>query len=205
MTRSQGFTLIEILIALTLFAILATITSSILYHAFTIRTQVNAQAEQLSALQMAISIVQQDTLQTVDRPVRGNDQLLHAAFVGQAQYMEFTRDGHLNPKSIEKRSTLKRVALLCKEGKLLRRTWESLDVVNRSKFEDKVLLADLVQCQFNYLNQTLQVLSEWRAEVVTQNQNKEPSPKAVQLNLKLKTWGAVSLLFIIPGALYATQ
>lgn len=205
MKHSNGFTLLEILIALTLFAILATITSSILYHAFTIRTRVTAQAEQLSALQLAISIIQQDTLQSVDRPVRGNDQRLFPSFIGQARYLELTRDGNLNPKSLEKRSTLKRIALLCEEGNLIRRTWETLDVVDRNKVENKVLLTDLTSCQFNYLNQTLQVLNEWRAQAVTQSQVKEPMPKAIQLNLTLKTWGQLNLLFIIPGALYAPQ
>ena len=53
MTRVKGFTLIEILIALTVFAILATITSSTLYYAFNTRTRVNEQSERLSTLQLA--------------------------------------------------------------------------------------------------------------------------------------------------------
>ncbi|NYQ85965.1 GspJ family T2SS minor pseudopilin variant LspJ, partial [Escherichia coli] len=69
MIKNKGFTLIEILIALTVFAILATITSSTLYYAFNTRTRVNAQAERLNALQLAISIIQQDTSQTVERAI----------------------------------------------------------------------------------------------------------------------------------------
>jgi general secretion pathway protein J len=203
MKKLHGFTLIEILIALTVFAILATITSSTLYYAFTARTRVNEQAERLNALQLAISIIQQDISQTVDRPIRGNEMRLFPGFIGQTQYLEFTRDGVINPESIEKRSTLKRIALVCQEGKLLRRTWTSLDPLDRNIAEDKELINNLSDCNFNYLNQNLQVLTEWREQALSQNQRKEPLPKAIQLNLKLNDWGKLNLLFIIPEALYA--
>ncbi|MFI4963126.1 MAG: GspJ family T2SS minor pseudopilin variant LspJ [Legionellales bacterium] len=198
----KGFTLIEILIALTVFAILASITSSALYHAFSTRARVNSQADQLNALQMAISIIEQDTIQIVDRGVRGTDMHPVAAFIGQAKYLEFTRDGVINPKSKEKRSTLKRVALVCEGGQLLHRTWISLDAPNRTNFEDKILLEQITHCYFNYLDHSLQPLTEWHDQALTQNQTKEPFPKAIQVNLTLKEWGEMNMLFIIPGAVY---
>ena len=65
---------------------------------------------------MPISLIQQDTRQTVERAIRGNEMRLFPAFLGQTNYLEFTRDGNVNPGSIEKRSTLKRVAL-CLPGR----------------------------------------------------------------------------------------
>lgn len=203
MKRKGGFTLIEILIALTVFAILATITSTVLYNAFNARTRVNAQAERLNAIQLAISIIQQDTTQTITRAVRGNEMRLFSAFIGRKNYTEFTRDGFINPQSAEKRSTLKRVALVCEDDRLIHRTWESLDVPDRNRYEDKVLLDGLTECRLNYVSSTLQVLNEWREQTISGSANPEPFPKALQINLKLKDWGALNLLFIIPGALYA--
>ena len=205
MKKSKGFTLLEILIALTIFAILAAITSSILYHAFSIRTRVADQADKTNTLQLAISLIQQDTIQTVERPIRSNDNQVFPAFIGQAKYLELTRDGNANPQSVEKRSTLKRVALVCNGQTLVRRTWSTLDSINRKKFEDKILLDDLTQCHFKYLNQSLQLLEQWRDQAVTQSQRKEPMPKAVQVNITFKNRGEMNLLFIIPGALYATN
>ncbi|BCA95300.1 type II secretion system protein GspJ [Legionella antarctica] len=204
MNTSKGFTLIEILIALTVFAILATITSSSLYYAFTTRTRVNAQAERLNALQLAVSIIQQDTSQALERAIRGNEMHLFPIFVGQPQYLELTRDGNVNPQSLEKRSSLKRIALVCMDGALLHRTWPSLDPANRNTYEDKLLLDSVTGCRFNYLNQSLQLLPEWREQAVNQNQGKEPLPKAIQINITLQEWGEINLLFIIPGALYAS-
>lgn len=202
MNKLKGFTLIEILIALTVFAVLATITSSSLYYAFTTRTLVNAQADRLNSLQLAISLIQQDTIQAIERPIRGNEMRLFPAFIGQTHYLELTRDGTINPQSIEKRSTLERIALVCEEDKLMRRTWPSLDSNDRNTHEDKILLDNLKECHFNYLNQNLQSLPEWREQALTQNQRKEPLPKAIQLNITLKDWGEMNYLFIIPGALY---
>lgn len=203
MKHFKGFTLIEILIALTVFAILATITSSSLFYAFTTRSRVNAQADRLNTLQLAVSLIQQDTLQTVERAIRGNEMHLFPVFVGQPQYLELTRDGYFNPKSVEKRSTLKRIALLCKDNTLVRRTWGSLDPLDRKIYKDKVLLDNISSCHFNYLNQNSQLLNEWREQAVNQNQEKESLPKAVQINLKISDWGEMNMLFIIPGGLYA--
>ncbi|KTC88961.1 GspJ family T2SS minor pseudopilin variant LspJ [Fluoribacter dumoffii] len=200
----NGFTLIEILIALAVFAILATITTSVLYNAFTTRSRVNEQSERLSELQLAISLIQQDTSQTVERPIRSNDMQLLSAFIGQTHYVEFTRDGDVNPGSIEKRSTLKRVAYSCEQGTLIRRTWNTLDRINQKDYEDKILLNHIAECHFGYLNQNLQVLPEWREQAVALNQRREPFPKAIQVNMVLQDQGKINLLFILPGALYVT-
>jgi general secretion pathway protein J len=208
MKNNKGFTLIEILIALTVFALLASITSSSLYYAFNTRTRVNAQAERLNSLQLAMSLIQQDTLQTVERSIRGNDMRLFPTFVGLPYYLELTRDGNVNPKSLEKRSTLIRIALICRDHKLIHRTWPSLDPVYRNTYEEKILLKNIKNCHFNYINKNLQSLNEWRIQTtpqqpVNQNQRLEHLPKAIQVNITLKEWGVMSSLFIIPEALYA--
>lgn len=204
MIKKRGFTLIEVLIALSIFAILATITASTLYYAFNNRERVNAQAEVLDSLHLAVSIIQQDTSLAVERGVRGNDMHPFAAFIGQGNYLEFTRDGIINPHAQEHRSTLKRVALVCEKNKLIHRTWESLDALDRNNYQDKILLSNISQCNFKYVNQSLQTLSEWREQAVSQNQTKEPFPKAIQVNLSFQEWGEMNMLFIIPGAAYAS-
>lgn len=203
--KHQGFTLIEILIALAVFAILATITSSVLYNAFTARSRVNEQSNRLNELQLAISLIQQDTSQTIERAIRTNEMTLSPAFIGQTNYLEFTRDGVVNPGSIEKRSTLKRVAYGCQGGALVRRYWNTIDTINKNTYEEKLLLSHLTECHFGYLNQNLQILPEWREQAITLNQRKEPFPKAIQVNVTLQDMGEINLLFTIPEALYAPK
>lgn len=205
MTIKKGFTLIEILIALMVFSILATLTSSSLFHAFNTRTIVNAQTERLSTLQLALSIIEQDIAQLVPRAIRGNEMRLFPIMVGQSEYLEFTRQGFVNPNSIEKRSTLKRVALACLNGTLVHRRWKALDPKNRNDYSDKILIGNIKDCHFNYINSSLQTLSEWREQAANlqQAQPAEILPKAIQINLTLNDWGKINLLYIVPEGLYA--
>ncbi len=201
MKINRGYTLIEVMVALAVFAILAAITSQALYHAFDTRARVNQQASQLNELQLAMTLLMRDTQQMVERPVRGNEMHLFPPFVGQPQYVEFTRGGLVNPQGKERRSTLKRVAYLCEGLTLVRRTWENLDSLNRKQYQDKIVLDNLKECSFAYLSQARQLLPEWREYAIQQNQKKETLPIAIQLTLT-PHWGNMSLLFIIPEALY---
>ncbi len=203
-----GFTLIEILIALAVFAILATITSSAMYYAFNTRARVNGQADRLNSLQLAVTFLQRDIEQVVLREIRADpSRHFYPAFIGESQYVEFTRSGMVNPNSEEKRSILQRIAILCHNNQLLRRSWPSLDPADRKFYQDKVLVDNLLNCQFAYLNSNLQVLAEWRTNALQQSQHVEPEPlpKAIRINLTLKDWDKMSFLFSVPGALYTKE
>jgi len=199
----RGFTLLEILIALSVFAILATITSSAMYHAFNTRDKVSTQADRLNNLQLAMAIIRRDTQQIVERSVRGNEMHLFAPFIGHPNYIEFTRGGEVNPLGNARSSTLKRVAYLCRNGQLIRRSWDVLDTPTRNQSQDKRLLDNMSQCSFAYLAHNHQVMPEWREYALKQDQRQETLPTAIQFTLNLKDWGKMSALFIIPEALYA--
>jgi general secretion pathway protein J len=130
---------------------------------------------------------------------------LFPPFVGQPNYVEFTRGGIVNPNGVAHQNTLKRIAYVCMKNKLVRRSWEHLDSPARRKYRDKVLLENLKDCSFGYLGHDHNILKEWRAYAIQQNQKKESVPIAIQLNLKISEWGKASLLFSIPEALYAAN
>lgn len=202
MKDCQGFTLIEILVALMVFTIIAALTASVMYHAFDTKSRVAQHALKINQLQFAILTIDRDMQQIIARPVRGNEMHLFPAFVGHPHYLEITRMGVLNPDFIEKRSHLKRVAYICQNQQLIRRTWSTLDTINRNQFEDKLLLSNLSLCQFSYLNSTLEILSDWHETTDQINQDLEPLPKAIQFNLDFSSTNKLSFLTIIPEALY---
>jgi general secretion pathway protein J len=203
----SGFTLVEILVALAVFAILATLTSSSMYYAFNTRSRITLQADRMVDLQLAITLIQRDTEQAINRAVRGNEMRIFPGFVGQPNYMELTRSGLSNPNAEEKRSTLKRIAILCENNQLIRRSWASVDSVDRNQYEDKVILRDVKQCEFAYLNKNLQVLTEWHSDVVDLGlkQASDSLPKAVRMTLTLSDWGEFSQFFLLPKALYTYE
>lgn len=201
-SNHKGYTLIEVLIALAVFAILATITSTAMVQAFDARKRVNAQADQLVDIQLAITIIEHDTEQVINRSVMGNEMHVFPPFVGQPAYLEFARGGLVNPDGVELRSTLKRIAYVCANNQLLRRSWEFMDAPMRQRNKDKVLLANLDECSFAYLTHSHQVLQEWRPYAVQQNQKQEDLPTAIKFSLTIHNWGNMSLLFAIPEAVY---
>jgi general secretion pathway protein J len=201
---SLGYTLLEIMIALAVFAIVATISASAMYQAFDTRARVNVQAQQLNTIQLALSFITRDTEQIIERATLGNEMHSFAPFIGQANYVEFTRGGFVNPTQAL-RSTLQRVAYLCMNKKLIRRSWHHLDIPKRNQHEDRIIFDNVEACEFAYLNHSHQTLSEWRAYAMQQNQNRTTSPIAIQMSITLRHLGNMNLLFPIPGALYAAK
>ena len=171
--KMLGYTLIEILIALSVFAILAVITSMAMHNAFETRARLNAHAERLNALQLAISIVERDSEQAINRPVRTTNMAIKPAFIGDNESFEFTRSGFVNPAAMETRSTLKRIAYQCLGKQLIRKSWAQLDQPTAKPLFEKVLIDDLEDCSFSYLARNRQILSEWRGNALQQNQKQE--------------------------------
>jgi general secretion pathway protein J len=65
-----GFTLLELLVALAIFAVLATMAYAALNSVLTARKQVEAKSARLSALQTALMIMERDVEQAVPRGIR---------------------------------------------------------------------------------------------------------------------------------------
>lgn len=198
MKHKQGFTLIEILIALSIFAILATMTSISLHQAFETRAKINAKLTRLEALQVALTLISRDVPEMAVRSIYAGNMRYYPAIVATDHYLEFTRDGLSNPGQIEARSTLKRVGYLCRHGALWRRTWRSLDEPNRQAHFDRKLLTHLNGCHFAYLDQHNQVLSNWEALSADTQQ----LPRAIQLNLEFKRDGKLTMLYVVPEGAY---
>lgn len=198
MRNKQGFSLIEILIALSIFALIASITSISLHLAFETRSKINAKLSHLERLQLALTHIARDIPQIATRSIYAGDMRYYKAIIASPDYLEFTRDGLSNPEQKETRSTLKRVAYLCRDSALWRRSWQSLDEPNRKKHIDKKLLGHLKDCHFAYLDKNNQLLSNWEAL----NARSEQLPKAIQLNLDFKKEGKINMLYVVPEGTY---
>lgn len=201
--KNNGYTLIEIMIALAVFAILSVITATSMYQSFDIRSRLNLKSNQLNEILEAITLIKHDTDQIIDRAIINNELLMFPPFTGFPQYLEFSHGGIVNPNNTEPRSTLQRVAYICDKSKLIRRTWDSIDIPIRDKGLDKVIISNLNECKFSYISHSKHIFEEWRDYAVQQNQKKESIPLAIRFNLKFEKLGSISLDFAIPGALYA--
>lgn len=204
MMRFKGFTLIEILVALIIFAIIASITSATLYQAFNTRDKVNLVADKLNQIELTMALIEQDTSQAIARSVRGNDLRLIPVFIGENQYVEFSRSGVLNPNQSHRSSSLQRIAYRCQDGKLYRKSWHEIDSFDRNRFQQKVMLSEVESCRFEYINRTLNILKEWRPQRSIRERLMRPEllPQAIRIKLTLKKWGKLQPVFIVPEAAY---
>lgn len=201
--KQQGFTLIEIIIALAVFAIMASITSYVLTQSFEINKRVKQQAMQHHRLDLGLLVLRRETEQLINRPVRGNDQALFPALIGHSNILEFTRSGDVNPGAVGLKSTLKRVAYLCYGHRLLRRTWRVLDSPDRRAYHDQVVLEPLSACSFTYIDAKHISHSEWRIQRGDKAEHIAPLPSSIILHIELEKWGAMDIYLPLTAGFYA--
>jgi general secretion pathway protein J len=91
--RDAGFTLIEVLVATAIFAIIAVVAWSGTSALVGARERLAREGERLRALQIAVSGLERDLRQVVERPVRGPGGAVLPALVGDALGLELTHHG----------------------------------------------------------------------------------------------------------------
>ncbi|MDF1683373.1 MAG: type II secretion system minor pseudopilin GspJ [Legionellaceae bacterium] len=192
----QGYTLIEVIIALAIFAILGTISVGLLGRSFDTSARLKAKIDPLAELQLAVARMNRDITQIVERGT--------SSFIGQTNYAEFVRGGLVNPDEDEAKSTLKRVALLCdNNSELVRKTWTRVDPLNPDDFQEQALLHHIDSCEFSYLGTDNTWVSEWpmapEESTASPSKKQPPFPRAIKLNLTLENFGDIPLLFVVPG------
>jgi general secretion pathway protein J len=141
--RVRGFTLIEMLVALAVFAVLGVMASQLLARLVDVHDVASSRGQRLSDVQRAMQIMQRDIMQMSQRGVRDElgDPLVHLRLGGDVA-VEFTRRGWRNPLG-QRRSELQRVAYLVTDGVLYRYYWNVLDRAQDSQPIVQELLSDV--------------------------------------------------------------
>lgn len=206
MKNKNGFTLIEILVALFIFSIISAITVGVLHTALTVNSRTGENSDRLQQLQIAMILIERDIEQTINRPIIDNSGHQQPALEGKNtdNYIEFTHGGFMNPLAAFQRSTLQRVAYLLNENKLIRRTWPVLDRAPNTQYNDRPLLDNIVNMNIQFLDSENQWHDEWPPNNNASQEN-DQLPIAVQIHLSIKNWGEITRLFPIQGVAIETQ
>ena len=125
-SAEHGFTLVEVMVALLIFAMIAAAGVGLL--AFSVRAQgvSGAKLDDLSALQRTLSILSADLAQAQDRPTRDEAGTVRPAFVGEADRIALVRGGWTNLDDAP-RAGAQKVAYRLNGSTLERLGWQRLD------------------------------------------------------------------------------
>ncbi|MES9970497.1 MAG: type II secretion system minor pseudopilin GspJ [Candidatus Thiodiazotropha sp.] len=196
--RSDGFTLLELLIAMMIFAIMATFVYAGLKVILDTEHQTSQYSQRISKLQLGLNLMQRDIEQMVARPVRdeyGDQQpALKSGGISDI-LLEFTRDGFANPMQLP-RSNLQRVGYTFEENTLYRLTWPTLDRSQESEPYRRKLIGDITSLELVFYDKALQEKREWPPRT-SGGQDEDPSalPVSIEVKLELKDWGTIRRLF----------
>jgi len=191
----NGFTLLEMLVSLAIFAMLGLATYTVVNTTVNGHEAVLNQNTQLTNLQRAFVIVENDLTQLTQRKVRingeeANDSFFHVSdylFESESIGFAFVRDGWTNPAMVLPRSELQLVAYRLVERRLERLYFNFVDNEMGTEPKVQVLINDIESMTLSYF-----IDQAWTEELA-----QGELPLAIKLSLETDTFGLIERNFLI--------
>ncbi|MEM7401651.1 MAG: type II secretion system minor pseudopilin GspJ [Pseudomonadota bacterium] len=195
----NGFTLIEMMVAVAVFAVLGTLAYGGLNQVLKGQNYLQSSSNQLKDLQLTFRYFEKDINQLVNRAIRNQYQDLQPAFVGDEDtVLSFTHAGWRNPANLA-RSKLQRVSYELTENTLKRYTWGQLDGAIAEEYFTTDLLEGVESIKLRYLDTSNQWHSTW-PPLNNVNNVQAGVPRAMELTIKVEQLEEIKRLFAAPAA-----
>jgi general secretion pathway protein J len=199
--RSAGFTLVELLVAIAVFAVLSAIVYGALSNILLLDSGSRERQRSLAELQRVMILIERDLLQLAPRTIINEFGDQAGAFILRSTpslELEFSRGGYQNPGQLL-RPTLKRVAYSFNEGALVRKTWSVLDRASQTEPEhEEVLLEGVEELTISAWGSEWQ--SDWPASIQSRQKADARLPAAVRIEMRLQQFGSFVMVIPAPGA-----
>lgn len=193
--HQSGFTLLEMLLALVVFAMLGMATYSVLSNTVSGHEAVKQQNDHLTELHRAMTIIDSDFAQLSQRQARiggeaPSTKLFHAEeylFDSEELGFAFVRDGWTNPAMVLPRSELQPVAYRIVEGELQRLYFNFVDPDTSTEPRVQPLMRGISEMVIQY-----KVEEQWQEDFEGNG-----LPKLIKLQFKSETFGLIERIFPI--------
>ncbi|WP_439888967.1 type II secretion system minor pseudopilin GspJ [Pseudomonas sp. MBLB4123] len=202
MRRVRGFTLLELLIAIAIFALLGLATYRMLDSVLRTDSATREHELQLRELVRAMAAFERDLLQVIARPVRDPFGDPRPALFGEEQggaVVELSRAGWRNPLG-RTRAGVQRVRWQLSGEQWQRRYWNVLDQAQDSQPQIQQALQGVTRLRLRYLDGA----GTWRDSWPPQDGRSEEVltllPQAVELILEHRRYGELRRLLRLPDA-----
>lgn len=197
MIRQRAFTLIEVLVAMAIFAVLSAFAYGTLSQTLLSAEILSERMDRLQALQRTMRMLTDDLQQLAPRPVRDElgDNLRPALDTGfQSGFaVELTRSGWSNPVVLP-RSTQQRAAYRVEDGELIRFHWYTLDRTLSNEPVSVTLLDGVEALQLRFVLGDNNFSDQWPPLNRPGALGVRQRPRAVEVTLLLEEEGEIRRL-----------
>lgn len=196
----RGFTLLEVLIAIAIFALLAMATYRMLDSVLQTDRGQRQQEQRLRELTRAMAAFERDLLQVRLRPVRdplGDRLPALRGSSGRDTQLEFTRSGWRNPLG-QPRATLQRVRWQLEGERWQRAYWTVLDQAQDSQPWVQQALDGVRRFDLRFLDQEGRWLQDWPPANSAADEALTQLPRAVELVVEHRHYGELRRLWRLP-------
>jgi general secretion pathway protein J len=194
MRFTRGFTLVEVLVALAIVAIIGVMALEGLSQAIQQQAIASARTERWREIQLAMRVVMQDLAQSHPRPTREElGETFQPSLLANptAQFpLELSRGGWSNPGGFP-RGTVLRVAYAWENDALLRFTWPVADRTLATPPQRTELLTGVTNLEVRFRASSGEWVSEWPPPELRGALRFVSMPRAVEFALELEDFGRV--------------
>lgn len=206
MRTAHGFTLIEVLIAASIFTAIGIAAHSVLSTVLNTNALSSARTEQLEQLQRAMIFIERDLLQATPRAVRIQGEASNVVMLGGEDVLESDADGIVfvhagwqNPQLVLPRSTLQAVGYRLRDNQLQRLYSNHLDNVVGSEPKEKILLEGVDNFQVEFYVQSTQDRGSNNDLQWEESYQSTELPGAVAIEIDTEEFGLIRREFLLAG------
>lgn len=204
--RPRGFTLLELLVAMAILAIVGAMALGGLDAVVKQKALAQKQLDRLAAVQRAVRLVTNDLAQIQPRSVRDEagsyEERLLATSPEPGVLLRLSRGGWSNPAFLPYRGTLQRVQYRLEDGKLIREYWPVMDRFQTQAPRSQVLLDGIKEVKFLFFDSTLTKGDPWIPQWPPLSDTDKRSirrPPAIRVVLELEDWGEIErIVEVVP-------
>ncbi len=197
--QTSGFTLIEIIVVMFVISVMCAFGYAGLNNTIKQSNQISLIRDQLEELQLAVSLIQQDLTQTVNRNIIndfGSEEHALLAQENSAEVLKLSRAGWSNPAG-QRRSTITRIEwLIDEDNNLVRRHWYELDRAPGTEPVDTIVLTGIETVEMNFLDPDDNWEPLWpNINNINPKGGEITIPKAAEVILNTERWGEIRRVF----------
>jgi general secretion pathway protein J len=197
---ASGFTLVELMISMSIFALLSIMAYGGLDSVIQNKQRTEASMLRLSQLQLSMTKLHRDFEQISTRVATdelGGKLLNLSAVQGNDLLIQLTRNGWRNPAKLN-RSHLQRVAYKLEEDQLIRMSWIYVDRAQDDQLIETVLIDNLQDVQLRFMDARQVWHDSWPPISLNTTNTTSRLPQGIEIKLQMNDWGDITRVFRVP-------